>query len=101
MGQQQRGHQIGAWRREGHQKAQGITPDVRDGIAEPRAAQRTVAIAAVACKVGDQWQPGYRHGNDQIKGGQRTHAAVPGAPPQRREALGLGFGKKLPAKPQQ
>ena len=57
LGQQQRSDQVGAGQCQHHQYTQRITPDIGQRVAQPGAAQRGAAAAAVARIVGHQRQP--------------------------------------------
>ena len=99
---QQRSHQTRIRRRDAdHQHPQRVAPSVGQCVAQPGAAQRAAAVDAMAGVVGHQWQPGHGHGDHQVNGGPKPHAAVTRALPEGVKAFVDGQAAELPGEPQQ
>ena len=55
----------------------------------------------MACVIGHQRQPRYGHGNHQVRGRQKTHAAVARSCPKGLQPLARKLRTELPGQPQQ
>ncbi|MCY1295397.1 hypothetical protein D9M70_447360 [compost metagenome] len=96
---QQQGIGLGAvgGERQGVGHAEGHQPDVAEEEADRGAGEHPAGTLAEARVVGDQWQPGQRHGDGDVEAQGERQRAVAAGRPQRRQ---VGLGQQVPGQPE-
>ncbi|MNC25434.1 hypothetical protein D3C75_735220 [compost metagenome] len=77
--------------------AQAHQPGVADEVTQHRTAEYMFAVTGKTRVVGDQRQPGQRHGDGDVEAHGQRHRTVTGTVPQCRQ---VGLGEQVPGQPQ-